>query len=68
MGEYIRKLRIEKSFALLADGGLSLTDIAFTCGFADQSHFLRCFKQFGCDSPSAYRKLLLKKHVNPVLF
>lgn len=60
MGEYIRKLRIEKSFALLADGGLSLTDIAYACGFADQSHFLRCFKQFGGSNPSAYRKFLLK--------
>ncbi|SEN81313.1 AraC family transcriptional regulator [Mucilaginibacter gossypiicola] len=60
IGEYIRKLRVEKSFALLADEGLSLTDIAFTCGFADQSHFLRCFKQFGGSNPSAYRKLLLR--------
>ncbi|XHR92263.1 helix-turn-helix domain-containing protein [Mucilaginibacter sp. UC70_90] len=59
MGEYIRKLRVEKSFALLADGGLSLTDIAYACGFADQSHFLRCFKQFGGSNPSAYRKFLL---------
>jgi AraC family transcriptional regulator len=60
MGEYIRKLRVEKSFALLADDDLSLTDIAFACGFADQSHFLRCFKQFGGCNPSAYRKFLLR--------
>jgi AraC family transcriptional regulator len=60
MGEYIRKLRVEKSFALLAGDDLSLTDIAFACGFADQSHFLRCFKQFGGSNPSAYRKLLLR--------
>jgi AraC family transcriptional regulator len=58
MGEYIRKLRVEKSFALLIDDNLSLTDIAFTCGFADQSHFLRCFKQFSGSNPLAYRKLL----------
>lgn len=61
LGEYIRKLRVEKSFALLADDSLSLTDIAFACGFADQSHFLRCFKQFGGSNPSAYRKLLLRE-------
>ncbi|WP_121810718.1 helix-turn-helix domain-containing protein [Mucilaginibacter kameinonensis] len=60
MGEYIRKLRVEKSFALLANEELTLTDIAFTCGFADQSHFLRCFKEFGGSNPSAYRKLLLR--------
>ncbi|WP_413667208.1 helix-turn-helix domain-containing protein [Mucilaginibacter sp. Mucisp86] len=60
IGEYIRKLRVERSFALLADDELSLTAIAFACGFADQSHFLRCFKQFSGSNPSAYRKLLLR--------
>jgi len=60
LGEYMRKLKIERSFALLHDGKLSLTDIAFACGFADQSHFLRNFKQLGNANPSAYRKLLLR--------
>jgi AraC family transcriptional regulator len=58
LGTYIRKLRIERSFSLLHDQERSLTDIAFACGFADQSHFLRCFKQFSDVNPSAYRKLL----------
>jgi AraC-like DNA-binding protein len=57
-GEYVRKTRIEKSLALLPDKNLSLTEIAFDCGFADQSHFLRCFKQITGTAPSAYRKLL----------
>ncbi|MEO3406289.1 AraC family transcriptional regulator [Mucilaginibacter sp. CAU 1740] len=60
LGEYIRKLRVEKSFSLLTDDNLSLTDIAFSCGFADQSHFVRCFKQFGGSNPSAYRRFLLR--------
>lgn len=57
-GEYVRKIRVEKSLAFLADKNLSLTEIAFRCGFADQSHFLRCFKQINGASPSAYRKIL----------
>jgi AraC family transcriptional regulator len=51
-------MRIEKSLSLLPDKNLSLTEIAFDCGFADQSHFLRCFKQITGNTPSAYRKLL----------
>lgn len=58
-GEYVRKARVEKSLALLADKNLSLTEIAFRCGFADQSHFLRCFKQINHVKPSEYRKFLL---------
>jgi len=59
-GEYVRKMRVEKSLALLPDKNLSLTDIAFQCGFADQSHFLRCFKKINGINPSNYRKLLLR--------
>lgn len=60
LGEYIRKLRIEKAFALLPVKNLSLTDIAHTCGFADQSHFLRSFKSFNQANPTVYRKLLMR--------
>jgi AraC-like DNA-binding protein len=59
LGEYVRKVRVEKSLSFLADENLSLTEIAFQCGFADQSHFLRCFKKINGVNPSAYRKLLL---------
>ncbi len=58
-GEYVRKARVEKALALLPDKNRSLTHIAFECGFADQSHFLRCFKQVIGINPYAYRKLLL---------
>lgn len=57
-GEYVRKLRVEKSLTLLPDENLSLTDIAFRCGFADQSHFLRSFKQINGINPSGYRRIL----------
>jgi AraC family transcriptional regulator len=58
-GAYVRKIRIEKSFALLRDKNLSLTDIALQCGFADQSHFIRCFKEFTGVTPKAFRKISL---------
>lgn len=58
-GEYIRKIKIEKSLPLISNLKHALTDIAFECGFADQSHFIRCFKDIMGISPLAYRKMLL---------
>lgn len=56
--QYIRKIRIEKSLSLLRRKNLSLTDIALSCGFADQSHFIRCFKEFSGVTPKAFRKII----------
>jgi AraC-like DNA-binding protein len=58
LGDYIRKLKIEKSMSLLSNKKKSLTDITFECGFSDQSHFIRCFKEIIGISPLAYRKIL----------
>lgn len=58
--QYLRKIRVERACSLLLDKNLTLTEIALDCGFADQSHFLRCFKQINRTNPSSYRKLLLR--------
>lgn len=58
LGHYTRKIKIEKALQLLPHKKLSLGDISFTCGFADQSHFLRCFKMITGMNPSQYRNLL----------
>lgn len=58
LGDYIRKIKVEKSLAMIADRKLDLTDIAFACGFADQSHFTRRFKEINGLTPSEYRKIL----------
>lgn len=59
IGEYIRKLKIERSLSLLSNKELSLTEIAHICGFSDQSHFIRCFKKVNCMKPFTFRKILL---------
>ena len=57
--EYIRKIRIEKAVQLILNSGLhSFTKIAYTCGFADQSHFIRTFKKNVGITPLAFRKLV----------
>ncbi|WP_298740449.1 AraC family transcriptional regulator [uncultured Chitinophaga sp.] len=58
LAEYVRKLRVEKSLTLLANKKLSLTEVAFECGFSDQSHFNRCFKDIMGLTPFSFRKSL----------
>lgn len=57
LGEYIRNLKIEKSLALIKSSQLSLLEISYECGFADQSHFTRTFKLTTGFLPNDYRKL-----------
>jgi AraC family transcriptional regulator len=45
LGEYLRKLKVEKSIALIKNSELPLTEIAYLCGFSDQSHFTKVFKE-----------------------
>lgn len=64
-GEYIRKQRIEKAIALLNHFEYSLSEIAYLTGFSDQSHFTRIFKKYTGQSPSYYKKKLLKGKKDP---
>lgn len=57
LGEYMRKLKIEKSIFMINDTTHSLTEIAYACNFADQSHFTRTFKQLTGFLPKQYKKL-----------
>lgn len=57
LGEYLRKLKIEKSLPLIKNSQMSLTEIAFYCGFADQSHFIRNFKQMTGFLPKEFRNI-----------
>ena len=46
--------RFQKSLRLITEGNQSLTGIAYECGYADQSHFIREFKTFTGHTPSGY--------------
>jgi AraC family transcriptional regulator len=56
LGEYMRKVKVSRSLQLIRSTDLPLTDIAYQCGFADQSHFIRCFKQYTGFLPAHFRK------------
>lgn len=61
LGEYIRKLKVEKALSLIALQSKSLTEIAYECGFSDQSHLTRSFREINGLNPSEHKKLLFKK-------
>jgi len=60
IGEYIRKIKIEKSLSLLPKKHISLASISSTCGFADHGHFTRVFKKHTGFTPSQYREILIR--------
>jgi AraC-like DNA-binding protein/DNA-binding MarR family transcriptional regulator len=49
-------LRIAKAQELLRYGAFPLAEIALATGFAEQSHFTRCFKKVVGVSPGAWRR------------
>lgn len=56
-GEYMRRIKIEKSLSMIKNSRFSLTQIGYECGFYDQSHFSRTFQQLTGFSPRSYAKL-----------
>lgn len=53
--EYLTKVRIDEARRLLLDSDMSLGDVAFACGFEDQSYFTKVFKKQVGIPPSRYR-------------
>jgi AraC-like DNA-binding protein len=55
IGEYLTRRRMELARRLIAQGDLSLTQIAVASGFYDQGHFSNKFKKYHGMSPSDFR-------------
>lgn len=55
LADFTTRVRLERAMRLMAhQPGLSLTDIAFECGFGSLSHFSRSFKRRFGSPPSAF--------------
>jgi AraC family transcriptional regulator len=54
--QWLLERRIEKARDLLLDSRLHLADIAFQCGFTDQSGFNRSFKKIYGTTPGGWRR------------
>ncbi|MEZ5009539.1 MAG: helix-turn-helix domain-containing protein [Chitinophagales bacterium] len=57
LSHYIRLLKLNKAFCLLASNKFSMTEICYQSGFYDQSHFITNFKRIYHTTPT---KLLQK--------
>jgi len=57
LGNYIKQIKIQKSLPMIKNSNLSLTTIAYACGFADQAHFTRTFWKITGYLPKAFRKI-----------
>jgi len=57
LGTYLKGIKIEKAMVMIRSTALSLTEIAYTCGFSDQAHFTRTFKAYTGFLPKHYRNL-----------
>jgi AraC family transcriptional regulator len=55
---YIRKVRVRGALALMARGTMSLSELAFTAGFADQSHLTREIRAATGETPGTLRAML----------
>lgn len=58
LGEYVRSQKIKKALGYMWNPNYSLTEIAYACGFSDQSHFTRTFKSYFQKTPKAFRNQL----------
>jgi AraC family transcriptional regulator len=54
--QYVLQQRIECAKLLLQQSQLEIADIAIQCGFANQSHFTRHFRQIVGATPKIYQR------------
>jgi PAS domain S-box-containing protein len=52
---YIKQVRYKMASRLLIESSVSISEVSYKCGFADQSHMTREFKKLAGLTPKAYR-------------
>ena len=66
--QYLLQQRIERSKTLLQSNlKLSIADVALQCGFANQSHFCKCFRKYTTLTPKTYRNYYSVQSGSPTL-
>jgi AraC-like DNA-binding protein len=57
---FVMQFRIVHACKLLSEEQLPITEVGFSCGFNNFSHFTKTFKRITGKSPSAYKKEIYK--------
>ena len=65
VGDYLRRIRIERAAEQVAGSDLPLASIALAAGFSDQSHFSNVFRRLTGMAPSAYRRAVRPGRATP---
>jgi AraC family transcriptional regulator len=60
VGDFVNRLRIAQACQLLSDAATRIADIAADCGFVDQSHLTRVFKNITGMTPGVFRSVVLQ--------
>ena len=60
-GEFIRNLRLEQAARLIEEGQINITQVAYSVGFSNQTHFSTVFKKHYGMSPSEYAETKRKE-------
>ena len=55
--EYSNVARFQKSLLLMQNGNRDFADIAYSCGYADQSHFIRECRRYSGTTPAELLKI-----------
>ncbi|NNF32863.1 MAG: helix-turn-helix domain-containing protein [Saprospiraceae bacterium] len=59
IGEYIKKLRLQKAYEMLKQSSLNITQISMECGYSNLSSFSRSFTDIYGKAPSKIRKSMM---------
>lgn len=54
--DFVQRQKIDKSEALLREGSLNITEIAYSLGYPSSQHFSSVFKKYTGKSPSQFKK------------
>ena len=69
---FLNTYRLERACVLLINTDLSVTDIAYRCGFYDTSHFVKAFKKYKKTTPKKYRTMFAtvanEKNETPIAY
>lgn len=57
LGQFVRRIRVERAATALKETNKSLIQIAFESGFCDQSHFCRIFRNATGFAPREFRRI-----------
>ena len=58
--DYINHIRIKNAVSLIVNTDLPITEIAYNCGYTDQTYFCKIFKKINDCSPREFRKQNLR--------